>query len=74
MKAPEAEGRAPTVVLFDGWTTEGDERALRGLDFARRGMNTLAIDGPGQGEALRLRRSTRRHDYEVPALRPTSSC
>src|SRR5947199_170344 len=37
-----------------------------GLEFARRGMNTLAIDGPGQGEALRLRRIHARHDYEVP--------
>ena len=37
-----------------------------GLDFAKRGINTLAIDGPGQAEALRLRNIHSRHDYEVP--------
>src|SRR5436853_2393241 len=37
-----------------------------GLEFAARGMHTLAIDGPGQGESLRLRDLHARHDYEVP--------
>jgi dipeptidyl aminopeptidase/acylaminoacyl peptidase len=37
-----------------------------GLEFAARGMHTLAIDGPGQGESLRLRGLSARHDYEVP--------
>ncbi len=37
-----------------------------GLDFAKRGINTLAIDGPGQAETLRLRNIHSRHDYEVP--------
>lgn len=37
-----------------------------GVEFARRGWNTLAIDGPGQGESLRLRGMYARHDYEVP--------
>jgi dipeptidyl aminopeptidase/acylaminoacyl peptidase len=37
-----------------------------GLEFAARGWNTLAIDGPGQGESLRLRGLHARHDYEVP--------
>src|SRR5256884_15002 len=37
-----------------------------GIEFARRGWNTLAIDGPGQGESLRLRGLYARHDYEVP--------
>jgi dipeptidyl aminopeptidase/acylaminoacyl peptidase len=36
-----------------------------GLEFARRGFNTLAIDGPGQGETLRLRKIYARHDYEA---------
>jgi dipeptidyl aminopeptidase/acylaminoacyl peptidase len=36
-----------------------------GLDFARRGINTLAIDGPGQSEPLRLRDIVSRHDYEA---------
>ena len=37
-----------------------------GLEFAKRGIHTLAIDGPGQGETLRLRNIHSRHDYEVP--------
>ena len=36
-----------------------------GLEFARRGMHTLAVDGPGQGESLRLRGMKSRYDYEV---------
>jgi dipeptidyl aminopeptidase/acylaminoacyl peptidase len=34
--------------------------------LANRGYHTLAIDGPGQGEALRLRNIPSRYDYEVP--------
>ena len=37
-----------------------------GLEFARRGMHTLAMDGPGQGESLRMRGIHSRYDYEVP--------
>ena len=67
MKAPGAAGRAPTVVLFDGMDNCKEMSVLfAGLEFAARGMHTLAIDGPGQGEALRLRNLHARHDYEVP--------
>jgi dipeptidyl aminopeptidase/acylaminoacyl peptidase len=67
MKAQGNTGRAPTVVLFDGMDNCKEMSVLfAGLEFARRGMNTLAIDGPGQGEALRLREIYTRHDYEVP--------
>jgi dipeptidyl aminopeptidase/acylaminoacyl peptidase len=66
MKSREAKGRAPTVVLFDGMDNCKEMSVLfAGLEFARRGFNTLAIDGPGQGEALRLRRIYARHDYEA---------
>ena len=37
-----------------------------GLEFARRGYNTLCLDGPGQGEMLRMRGMPSRYDYEVP--------
>jgi len=67
MKAPGVAARAPTVVLFDGMDNCKEMSVLfAGLEFARRGMHTLAIDGPGQGEALRLRNIHARHDYEVP--------
>ena len=63
----ENAGRAATVVLFDGMDNWKEMSVLfAGLEFARRGMHTLAIDGPGQGEALRLRKIYARHDYEVP--------
>ena len=67
MKAPGVSGRAPTVVVFDGMDNCKEMSVLfAGLEFAARGMHTLAVDGPGQGESLRLRGLYARHDYEVP--------
>ena len=66
MKAPGTTGRAPTMVAFDGLDNCKEMSVLfNGLDFAARGWHTLAIDGPGQGESLRLRDIRTRHDYEV---------
>src|SRR5204863_325153 len=66
MKAQGASGRAPTIVVFDGMDNCKEMSVLfNGLEFAARGWNTLAIDGPGQGESLRLRELYARHDYEV---------
>jgi alpha-beta hydrolase superfamily lysophospholipase len=68
MKSPVAKGPAPTVVLFDGLDNCKEMSVLfGGLELAFRGFHTLAIDGPGQGEALRLRNLPSRYDYEVPA-------
>ena len=65
MKA-QAATRAPTVVVFDGMDNCKEMSVLfNGLEFAARGWNTLAIDGPGQGETLRLRGLYARHDYET---------
>src|SRR6201985_935955 len=59
-------GKRPTVVLFDGMDNAKEMSVIfAGLDFAKRGINTLAIDGPGQAEALRLRNIHSRHDYGV---------
>jgi len=66
MKAPGIKGPAPTVVVFDGMDNCKEMSILfNGLEFAARGWHTLAIDGPGQGESLRLRGLYARHDYEV---------
>jgi dipeptidyl aminopeptidase/acylaminoacyl peptidase len=66
LKAPGVTGPAPTVVVFDGMDNCKEMSILfNGLEFAARGWNTLAIDGPGQGESLRLRGLYARHDYEV---------
>jgi len=59
-------GRKRTVVLFDGMDNAKEMSVIfAGLDFAQRGINTLAIDGPGQSETLRLRQIYSRPDYEV---------
>ena len=66
MKAHGVSGRARTVVVFDGMDNCKEMSVLfNGLEFAARGWHTLAIDGPGQGESLRLRGLYARHDYEV---------
>jgi alpha-beta hydrolase superfamily lysophospholipase len=66
LPAQGVKGPAPTVVLFDGLDNCKEMSVLfAGLEFSRRGFNTLAIDGPGQGESLRLRGIHSRHDYEV---------
>jgi len=66
MKSPVAKGRAPTVVLFDGLDNCKEMSVqFAGLELAFRGFHTLAIDGPGQGESLRLRHIHSRYDYEV---------
>jgi dienelactone hydrolase len=63
----QGNGPRPTVVLFDGMDNAKEMSVIfAGLDFAKRGINTLAIDGPGQSETLRLRNIVSRHDYEVP--------
>lgn len=67
LKARTAAPRAPAIVLFDGMDNCKEMSVLfAGLEFARHGWHTLAIDGPGQGESLRLRGLHARHDYEVP--------
>lgn len=39
---------------------------MRGVeDITRRGMSVLIMDGPGTGEAIRLRKIYLRHDYEA---------
>jgi dipeptidyl aminopeptidase/acylaminoacyl peptidase len=67
MQAPGSRLKAPTVVLFDGLDLCKEVGVLwAGVELANRGINTLAIDGPGQGETLRLRGIPARYDYEVP--------
>lgn len=66
MKSAEAARRAPTVVVFNGMDNCKEMSVLfAGIEFAARGMHTLAIDGPGQGESLRLRGIHSRYDYEA---------
>jgi dienelactone hydrolase len=60
------EGKKRTVVMFDGMDNAKEMSVIfAGLDLAKRGINVLAIDGPGQSEPLRLRNIPTRHDYEA---------
>jgi dienelactone hydrolase len=62
-------GKRPTVVMFDGMDNAKEMSVIfAGLDFAKRGINTLAIDGPGQSEPLRLHNIPTRHDYEAAGI------
>lgn len=64
----DVSGPAPTVVMFDGLDNAKEMSVLfGGVEIAKRGIHVLAIDGPGQGEALRLQGIPSRYDYEVPA-------
>jgi dienelactone hydrolase len=67
LPAQSAKGPAPTVVIVNGMDNAKEMSIFfAGLEFSRRGFNTLAMDGPGQGESLRIRGIHSRHDYEAP--------
>ena len=59
-------GSDPAVAFFDGLDTCKEFTALGGgLALRERNIGVLCIDGPGQGEALRLQKIPSRHDYEA---------
>jgi alpha-beta hydrolase superfamily lysophospholipase len=64
---PQAEPPYPTVVFFDGLDICKEITAHFGRELNRRGIACLAVDGPGQGESLRIQGIPSRHDYEVAA-------
>jgi 2,6-dihydroxypseudooxynicotine hydrolase len=56
-------GPVPLVILLPGLDSTKEEFHLWEAEFLRRGMATLSLDGPGQGETGF--RMSIRHDYEV---------
>ncbi|TCP42603.1 prolyl oligopeptidase family protein [Tamaricihabitans halophyticus] len=59
--------RQAAAVIFGGTDAVAEEMYFfLGRALAQRGIHTLAMDGPGQGEALR-RGIAGRHDWELPA-------
>jgi len=62
------DGRpAPTIVVVNGMDNAKEMSIFfAGREFARRGFNTLCLDGPGMGEMRRMRGMPSRYDYEVP--------
>ena len=64
LRRPRGVDRPPVVVLIPGMDSTKEEFHYAEQLFLERGMATLSVDGPGQGEgeydfAIR-------HDYEVP--------
>lgn len=50
LRRPRASGKPPLVLLVPGLDSVKEELHAIENDFLRRGMATLAVDGPGQGE------------------------
>ena len=50
LRKPEAVARPPLVLLVPGLDSVKEELYAMEQDFLRRGMATLSVDGPGQGE------------------------
>jgi 2,6-dihydroxypseudooxynicotine hydrolase len=63
LRRPEGDGRPPLVVLIPGLDSTKEEFYELENVFLRRGMATLSIDGPGQGESASV--FPIRPDYEV---------
>jgi pimeloyl-ACP methyl ester carboxylesterase len=63
LRRPEGVGSAPLVLLLPGLDSTKEEFHLWESVFLRRGMATLSLDGPGQGETGF--RMSIRPDYEV---------
>ncbi len=60
-----SSGPGPAVITFGGTDAVAEEMYFFiGRALAERGFTVLAMDGPGQGEALR-RGIVARHDYEA---------
>jgi 2,6-dihydroxypseudooxynicotine hydrolase len=50
LRRPAGSGRPPIVIMIPGLDSVKEELQTTADYFLRRGMATLAIDGPGQGE------------------------
>jgi len=63
LRRPAGEGRPPLVILIPGLDSTKEEFFNFERVFLDRGLATLSLDGPGQGEAGF--EAPIRHDYEV---------
>ena len=55
----------PTVVFFDGLDITKEIQYFRVSDLVKRGMACLILDGPGNGESIRLRGMPARYDSNI---------
>lgn len=53
LRRPQTAARPPLVILVPGLDSVKEELFAMENDFLRRGMATLTVDGPGQGENAR---------------------
>jgi alpha-beta hydrolase superfamily lysophospholipase len=64
---PARRERTPVVILFGGADSLKEEYYFRGArQILERGMACLLVDGPGQGDMLRLQGKCAPYDYERP--------
>lgn len=63
LRRPDDVERPPLVIIIPGLDSTKEELVPMEDAFLRRGMATLALDGPGQGESTYV--LPLRHDYEV---------
>ncbi len=64
LRKPAGVGRAPFVILVPGLDSVKEEFSNWENSFLSRGLATVSMDGPGQGEAGFVNRL--RPDFEVP--------
>lgn len=64
LRLPEGATRPPVLIMIPGLDSAKEELEAYELPFLARGMATLMVDGPGQGEAEY--QYPLRGDYEVP--------
>jgi dienelactone hydrolase len=66
---PDAQGRLPCMVMFDGFDIMKETICLMDIheDWRRRGISMLIVDHPGVGEALRLQGLHGMPETERPA-------
>lgn len=55
---------APTLIMLNGFDGTKEELYLFAQAAGKRGMNTLTLEGPGQGEVIRKMHLPFRPDYE----------
>lgn len=65
LRRPGGDARPPVVIMVPGLDSAKEEMEAYELPFLARGMATLMVDGPGQGEAEY--QFPIRGDYEVAA-------
>jgi len=66
LRKPEGAVRPPVLIMVPGLDSAKEELEAYELPFLARGIATLCVDGPGQGEAEYD--FPIRGDYEVPVL------